>query len=290
MPIVIRAADAGDLADLCQIFYLNELGEEAATETLPMLPEYRHLLNTGTILLAEDEGGPIGFAGRVDRGGVAYLTDLFVRPDSQSVGIGGRLLDAIFAPTTGVLRCTVSSADERALALYVRAGLTPHVPNLLLRGRSARLSQLDGGVSASVARDDDLVRADASRSGRWRPQDHTYWREREGGVGLWLERGGDRIGYAVVRLRAGTPFQPDVARVGPVGADTAADAAAVVCAAVGWAAARAPAIRIDLPGPHPALRPLLAAGMLITYVETFVADGPAPFDPQRYASSGGALG
>jgi hypothetical protein len=91
-------------------------------------------------------------------------------------------------------------------------------------------------------------------------------------------------------LRAGTLYFPDAARVGPVGARTPQHAALCAAAAVRWAVERAPVIRVDVPGPHPALAPLLEAGFRITYVETFVASSAEPlFDPARYLGSGGSL-
>jgi hypothetical protein len=47
--------------------------------------------------------------------------------------------------------------------------------------------------------------------------------------------------------------------------------------AVHWARPRATTLRITVPGPHPALGPLLEAGFQITYVEMFVSMAAQPF-------------
>lgn len=77
--------------------------------------------------------------------------------------------------------------------------------------------------------------------------------------------------------------------VGPVGGRTPADAADAVLASVAWASQRAPRLEIALPGPHPALPGLLAAGGQIDYIETYCASLPNMVDPERYAGSGGDL-
>jgi hypothetical protein len=47
-------------------------------------------------------------------------------------------------------------------------------------------------------------------------------------------------------------------------------------------------VRLAVPGPHPALRPLLDAGMRIADFDTFVSTAREPFfDSRRYLSTGG---
>jgi hypothetical protein len=76
--------------------------------------------------------------------------------------------------------------------------------------------------------------------------------------------------------------------LGPLGARTPGDALACTLAAVRWGQERASLLRLALPGPHPALRSLLEAGMRITDFDTFVSTAQEPiFDPQCYLSTGG---
>jgi hypothetical protein len=80
-----------------------------------------------------------------------------------------------------------------------------------------------------------------------------------------------------------------MAVVGPVGVLDTADAAACVLAAVGWAIERSPRAHLLVPGPHPALHPLLRAGGMIEYVETFLCSAPPCADATRYLPSDGAF-
>ena len=50
---------------------------------------------SGTLVVAEDDVNVVGFAGALDHGACVALSDLFVRPDRQSQGIGRALLDAV---------------------------------------------------------------------------------------------------------------------------------------------------------------------------------------------------
>jgi hypothetical protein len=79
---------------------------------------------------------------------------------------------------------------------------------------------------------------------------------------------------------------PDAATVGPVGVRRADDAAACVGAVTAWAAPRAPLVTLGVPGPHPALRPLLEAGGRVGYVELFLSTHEPFADPGRYVPAG----
>lgn len=290
---MLRRASAADVAEFVDIFYATEFGEQHEDLNLPPPPPiFSYIVEAGEVTVAELAGAIVGFAGIVARGTTAFLTDLFVHPRQQSSGIGGTLLRAAFAPHHGKTWFTVSSADPRAQALYIRHGLQPRWPNFVLR---APVSQLKPGAPAQLTAvladpgDPALVEWDTRISGRPRPQDLDFWHRTHGAVTLWLRHDTTTVGYAVIRLKEGTLLLPDAARIGPVGVSDAAYAIDGMLAAVQWAARRAPALAIDLPGPHPALAPLLDAGFQISYVETFVSNMAPPFDPQRYAGSGGSL-
>jgi ribosomal protein S18 acetylase RimI-like enzyme len=292
--LTIRAGGHADLPAVMDIWYANEVGDDPQPPARPpTLPDYPHLLATGRLWVAEQGGRVVGFSGAVVRGTVAFLTDLFVGPEHQSTGVGARLLSQALDPHAGLTRCTVSSTDPRALALYTRYGLLPQWPNFLLRSHRPRpelLLTAEIEAVEALPGDPAIIAWDAEIGGRERPADHAYWAASEGGVALWLLRGGEPIGYAIARLRAGTIWQPGAARVGPVGVLQAEEAGPALCAAIAWAATRADAIRVDLPGPHPGLAGLLEAGFRIGYIETFMLDSPRPFfNPRCYVGSGGAL-
>jgi len=84
----------------------------------------------GTFVVSESKARILGFAGRVDRAGAAFLTDLFVRPDEQDRGLGRQLLEAVWGGTGQ--RMTSASQDPRALSLYSHFGATPRWRNLYL--------------------------------------------------------------------------------------------------------------------------------------------------------------
>src|SRR6478609_3122555 len=121
----IRSATSDDLQAVHAVWYATEtIGEANPPPPGAPHPWLRHVLRTGTLLVAERDGAIIGFAGVIARGELAFLTDLFVAPERQSHGTGAALLDAIL-PRDGRALATIGSSDPRALALYIRAGMTP---------------------------------------------------------------------------------------------------------------------------------------------------------------------
>jgi hypothetical protein len=223
---------------------------------------------------------------------VSFLADLFVQPGHQSAGLGQRLLEHVL-PRQGPLRCCASSADPRALGLYIRWGMRPRWPLMHLLADPARLRAAQAGIEVVEARpgDPELVEWDAEIGGRARPQDHAYWVTRRGGMPLWLVRGSQTVGYAYAQANGDDlPWRTDVLTLGPLGARRAEDTAACLFAALAWARGRAPLVRLAVPAPSPALGPLVEAGARIAYADTFcLSDGPEPADFRRYVPSGADL-
>lgn len=293
--VTIRPATGADLPAINHIFYSNEVRGDPSPPPERPVSAFRHVLETGELLVAESaaDGAVVGFAGRIVRTGVAFLTDLFVAVDRQSAGLGSALLAAVFPPDVPA-RCTLASTDPRAHALYTRAGMRPRWPNYWVRAGSSELRTLPvEGVEAVEAAPDDPAHAawDTAICGRSRPEEYAFWRAECDAAPLWFRRDGETVGYGFVARRSPASFwAPQAYSIGPVGARTPQDAAACVCAAVEWARTRCEALRLAVPGPHPALGPLLTAGCQIVYVETFcAADGFAVFDPERYMPSGDFL-
>ena len=289
----LRTAAPDDLPAIHRVWYATETVGAANPPPLgEPQPWLRHVLRMGTLLVSERDGAIIGFAGVIERGDLVFLTDLFVAPQTQSYGVGGALLDAILPRDRRAL-ATIGSSDPRALALYIRAGMTPEWPDFQIdvereRWRTANVDP--GGVHMIEATpmDAELLGWDAEIGGRSRPEEHRYWLEECAGTAFWFQRGGERIGYGYVRLAPETTLQPaDMAVVGPLGVRDAGDGATCVIAAISWALQRAPGTRLLVPGPHPALRPLLDAGGRIEYVETFLCSAPPCVDATRYLPSDG---
>ena len=285
---VIRPAITADLSAMHEIFYRNEIaGVEAPPPPGPIPAWMRHTITTGQLLVAEDNGELLGYAGLTIRNRVAFLTDLFVRPDRQSRGVGGRLLSQIL-PDGSLTRCTLASSDPRALALYIRAGMQPRWQNFWLFSEAAALRLLPGDVHVveAVPGDFDLINWDREMSGRFRPEDHHFWVGQQGGVPLWIYRGDWQLGYGYVRFADGPIWHPNAATIGPVGVGEEHGAECLLALAR-WCRERASHVRLCVPGPHPALAPLLSAGFKITDVETFVSMGDRFCDPRCYLSAGG---
>jgi hypothetical protein len=291
-PLLLRPASPDDLDKIWEIAFANDVVGAATIPERGSPPPYlAHLLAHGTLLVATREGQVVGYAGRVDRDGIAFLTDLFVAPTQQSGAVGRTLLRRIFADDPPA-RCTLSSSDFRTLALYTREGMAPRWPNVLLRATAAsRLALLEAGIAMAPADLDDpeLQFWDQACSGRLRPADLRFFVTSEWGQVFWFRRGAETVGYGIVRLGAGRLWHPEAASVGPLGVGSAADARACVIAAVAWARERRADVEVAVPGPHPALKPLLDAGFAIEYVETYCASAPALVDPMRYVGSGGDL-
>ena len=296
MPI-FRPINESELMAAHEVYYQNELREQPDVPLVRITGIPRalsHIFQTGTVYVAEEDGHILGFAGAITRGNVSFLTDLFVLPTNQSHRLGNTLLFHT-QPRNELIRCTMSSTDPRALALYIRAGMQPWWPNfnLQLNGQLRKVSTTAAigvdhvDIVEGIPGDPELVAWDAHIGGRPRPVDHAYWIQKEQAVPLWFERNGQRIGYGYVRQGVGSLSYPQACIIGPIGVRATTDATACVLAAVQWAAQQAEVLRIDVPGPHPCLALLLESGFQIIYVETFLSTANTPFfDAQCYISSG----
>jgi ribosomal protein S18 acetylase RimI-like enzyme len=296
--IIIRRGQHEDLDAIMDIWYDNETRDEPEAPPRPQtLADYPHLLSSGAIWIAERKGQPIGFSGVVVRSNVAFLTDLFVHPQEQSGGLGGRLLHWAMDEYGDRARCTVSSTDLRALALYTRYGMLPQWPNFLLRAQRLNLSRLPQSamlLEPANPHDPELITWDAHCSGRQRPEDHRYWQQSEGGIPYWLTLQGERRGYAYIRSNTLTLGDTGTAiegvRIGPLGGLRLNDTHTGLLATIREAATHADVIRVNIPGPNRSLPSLLDAGFRISYVETFMLNAAQPiFDPSCYISSGSSL-
>jgi GNAT superfamily N-acetyltransferase len=290
---IFRPANEAELPSVFEVFYQNELLEDPDLPLPGDIPPYlSHVLRTGTLYVAEEDGKILAFAGAITRGNISFLTDLFVLPSYQSGKLGKTLLQTLL-PQDNLIHCTSSSSDPRALALYIRAGMRPWWPHFALR--------LDRPTHAwSLAHDMEIIEADSSDlallgwdarvSGRPRPQDLQFWVREERAVPLWFRRREQIVGYGYVRFGANAHSNPQSCKLGPMGADTPDDATACVLAAIHWAMQRAIEIHIDVPGPHPCLTTLLEGGFHILSFDTFVSSASSlSFDARCYIASGGDL-
>lgn len=288
-----RPAHEADLGAAWNVFYQNELLDNPHLPLPGDIPPYlRHVLQTGTLYVAERDGKVLAFAGAITRGNISFLTDLFVWPDQQSGQLGKTLLGSVL-PQDDLIHCTMSSSDPRALALYIRAGMRPQWPHFALRLEKPKYKMPlapDVEIIEANPYDPALVQWDAQFSGRQRAVDHQFWVREERAVPVWFQRHGQTVGYGYIRFGAGSLSDPQACTLGPIGANTPEDAAACVLAAVNWALQQAEVLHIDVPGPHPCLATLLESGFHISYADTFVSSAVTPFfDARCYIASGGDL-
>src|SRR6266487_2781035 len=152
---IFRPADDSELKSLYEVFYQNELLDKPHLPLPGDIPPYlSHVLQTGMLYVAEEDGKILAFAGAITRGNISFLTDLFVLPSSQSGKLGKTLLQTVL-PQDTLIHCTLSSSDPRALALYIRAGMRPLWPHFALR--------LDKPTHAwQLALDMEIIEADSS--------------------------------------------------------------------------------------------------------------------------------
>lgn len=125
--------------------------------------------------VALSDGQIVGVAESVRRDSFWGLSMLFVHPDFQSQGVGGRLLTAALSYADGASqRMIVSSADPSAMRRYFVAGLAMH-PAAELLGRPDRRAIPASLPGRDGAEEDlDLVTSVEAQLGRSRSEDVAF--------------------------------------------------------------------------------------------------------------------
>ncbi len=292
-PAEIRDAHPRDIPRLAAILAAND--EPIGWPDLPGWPYLEHLVRrdrgrSGTrVKVAEvevgDDGGGgggevVGFGGSVTIGDdVRFVTDLFVDPGRHERGVGGALLGALLdgAPE----RMTFSSGDERALGLYIRAGMRPWWPLLYLSAVAP--PSLDGI---------DIEPADAAEAASWsdtwtgveRLVDFAHYGSLPDATGFLVRDGGTIVAAGLARRHRMEPGRwLDHASIAP-------DADPLRAGHGVWIAAAAEtSLTAAVPGPHPIVPWLLDRGARIVDRDTFCATDPALVDPLRLLPNPGFL-
>jgi GNAT superfamily N-acetyltransferase len=227
-----------------------------------------HLLATGRVLVALVDDGLIGVGATIERGGVTHIADLYVDPHRQGAGVGGRLLTALDAARTPCT--TFSSSDPRALPLYVRAGLVPWWPLLYFEGRPLRPLAAPFAVERAGA--DEVAAIDAMVVAGRGPHEHHYYAKQLGML-PFVVRDGSRAVAAGYTQNGVLMMLSIVASADAVGATTSV---------ISFVADLGPGpVLTALPGPHPAVRVLLDAGLRINAHDLYCATAPGLVDPVR---------
>jgi GNAT superfamily N-acetyltransferase len=278
--IRVRNATLDDVAAIAAVAVAAGQDEEWSGAD----PAYTsHLIAHGRVAVAEYGGAVTGFgaAREISTGAAAVtmLCDLFVDPGRHGLGIGQAMLAALWRDDAP--RMTFSSLHAHALPLYLRAGLAPWWPLLYLSGEVAALDR-PAGWDASPAQPPEVAALEAAWTGISREDDHRAWAARPDGQPVVAGRGGKALAagtaggagseYGIIHLA----LSPDA------GENEARDAVLTVLSGLSAPAGRA---RVCLPGPHPAARPLLAAGWHNDFLDLFMATDPGLLDPRRAVPS-----
>jgi len=282
----VRAATEDDLAAIAAVAESTGPAEEwSGTD-----PAYvRHLLAHGQVLVADRRttGGQgtvvtgFGATRRIGDGpaAVTMLCDLFVEPGSHGGGAGQALLAALWEP--GSPRMTFSSLHAHALPVYTRAGLDAWWPLLYLGGAVGTLPRAPGWTVAAAS-PGEVAALEAGWTGIDRSADHRAWAARPGGQPVTARHGAAVLAAGTL---AGEDAQYGIAHLAlsPAAGDgAAAEAVMAVLASLNPPGGRA---RVCLPGPHPGVRPLLAAGWHVDAMDIFMASDPGLLDPRRAVPS-----
>lgn len=270
-PLRVRPMTADDHPGVDRILAANDESVEADGAW-----PYLDCVGTcGRAVVGELGGSLVGFAAVVTVGRTAHVSDLFVDPAHQGAGVGGRLLDVVLGGDWP--RSTFSSADPRALPVYIRRGMRPGWPGFYVSGPAP--DPTVGGPALTVERIAATTMTDVERaiSGVDRGCLHRYEAREPGSVHLAV-RVGDR--YVAAGHARDARKEPgrwlDRLVVGPE-----VDPLAAVLAALRAAAVPGLPVGACVPGPHPALAILLGAGHRIVDRDTYCESEPGLFDPTR---------
>lgn len=275
--VTVRPAGEQDLVVIAAVMLANDRHYEWGGGNAAYV---RHLMNHGSVLVAEMGAGVAGFDATQPVGAgpdvISMLCDLFVDPAAHGRGCGRALLSRLWAGSPR--RMTFSSLHAHAIPLYTSFGLDAWWPLLELHGDQRRLGA-SADLTAEPADAAEVSRTELAWSGRDRSADHAAWAERPGGQGVVIRRDGELLGAGTVITR-GPERGIEHLVVTPAANDS--DAAAVVLHVL--ASLDGPAdemAHVSLPGPHPAVRPLLAAGWAFDDFDLFMATDPSFLDPRR---------
>jgi GNAT superfamily N-acetyltransferase len=282
--ITVRGATPADFPGIAKVAVATGQDEEWAGSD----PAYlAFLLERGTLLVAERDGSVTGFGAtrRIGEGpdAISMLCDLFIHPGTHGRGCGRAILSQLWPGEPGrdgPRRMTFSSLHAHALPLYTRFGLDARWPLLYLAGDVRAVRVPDGWTvaRASVA---EVATAEQGWAGVDRSADHRAWAARPHGQPVRAFRRGE---LAAAGTAAGHGGEYGLVHLAIAPEVPAGDAVLAVLATLQAPDGRA---RVCLPGPHPAVRPLFAAGWRHEDTDLFMASGPGLLDPRRAVPSPG---
>jgi ribosomal protein S18 acetylase RimI-like enzyme len=216
MPFVVRVARAEDLACAQELVVrsINDLTVRHGFGPIASVraPDFQAFClgdDPRGVWIAEDGGEIVGFSLSWTCDALWFLAELFVAPGRQGEGIGNELLDRNLrhasqagATTKGLITFAFNVASQ---GLYVQNGLAPRLAIHLCGGERDALasrawdSALRTTPIRSTAADLAMLRhVDITTLGVSREKHHRHLLGDPTMAGVFLEDGGERVGYAYV--------------------------------------------------------------------------------------------
>ena len=279
--VTVRTATDDDLAAIATV--MTAVGRDY--EWGGGNPDYvRHLSGQGEVVVAEVAGTVAGF-GATERLGtgadaITMLCDLFVDPAAHGRGCGRAMLTRLWGRPGR--RMTFSSLHSHAVPLYTSFGLDAWWPLLELHGDVRRLPVISDGTVEPAA-PGIVARYELTWTGLDRLADHRAWAQRPGGECVLVSRDAEVIAAGSV-ITSGRDRGIEHLAISPAADDDSA-AAVVLLTLAQLGGAPAEPGHVCLPGPHPAVRALLAAGWRYDEFDLFMASEPGLLDPRRAVPS-----
>jgi GNAT superfamily N-acetyltransferase len=277
----IRPATADDVPAIRSILAAH--GNDGPVVVADIVGPYvAHLLTRGRTYVATVDDVVVAFGAGVDTGASVHLADLFVDPALLGRGLGRPLLAAVLAGSQE--RTTFASEDERALPIYVRAGMQPLWASLYVQGATTELPDLGPSFEIEPATGGELADLERAWTGHDRSADHAYWGSMADVDPFIVHESGLVAALGYGRARQAAPIRVlDRLLVHPD-----ADPVATTIAGIRRAGRGGPVL-VCVQGPHPVLRPLLEAGMRIVDRDQYLASAPDLIDATRLIPNPGML-
>ncbi len=287
--IQYRPATSADITDIHECWLATEFPDASQRAALPVLgvaPWFGHMIEHGNMIVATSEDIVIGFAATITRGTIRYLAECFVHPAYQSQGIAKQLIAILYVGWSGT-RCTIASADNRAVSRYSRAGMTPRWQRYTMTvthherlGSAALYVQPTTNITTWLANDRRFVGIDRSVDVR------EYFLAKTHAQLLEIYAGADVVAQAIVERDAYSPSRIGAMSIAGVIAFGPTHAAQAIHSVVHWAVrAGWSTIYVRVPSEHPSLPLLIERGLTIVECETYCASKEW-FDPTVYAPTG----
>ncbi len=182
-------------------------------------PLMAHLSTTAEAYqIAEDEAGLLGYGRTINRGGLRELTELFVYPRAQGLGIGRKLMERCFPRAGAETLAIIATLDVRAQNRYLQSGCYPEFPLISMLGQphehapdsALRVEPIDpSGADANM-----VAAIDEAVLGHRRDVDHAWLATHRPGWRYY--RGRQLVGYGFVGPTSGPVAALDPNDMAPI--------------------------------------------------------------------------